>query len=185
MQEGPEDGGNWHDPHEPERDPWYAWSRWRWIGGALFLTLSVVVIGYAIWDEIDYRPKPIDWPTTRLILRELPLRIAGYLALVGFISFGPPAGVDLMLGASKAAERWVKRMRAKDRAEGLAKGRAEGITEGRAEGRAEGITEGRAEGRAEGRVEERNRIRQRLQSLSHSNVEVQRILDELEADDDG
>jgi hypothetical protein len=167
MPEEPEREDYWENPDEPEREPWYAWSRWKWIGGALFLALSVFVIGYGIWDEIDRRPKPIDWPTVRLMVRELPPRTAGYLALAGFISFGPPAGVDLMLGATKAAERWVKRMRAKDRAEALAKGRVEG----------------RAEGRVEGRVEERREIRERLQRVAENNPEVQSILDEWENDD--
>lgn len=157
-----------------ESEPWYAWPRWKWIGAAMFLTLGAVVISYAIWDEINYRPKPIDWSIVRLVLRELPLRIAGYLALVGFISFGPPAGVDLMLGARKAAERWVKKMQDKDRAEGLAKGRVEGRVEGRAEGR--------AAGRAEGREAEREKIRQRVESLMADNPdakELQQLLDEL------
>ena len=154
-----EDRGCENDRYEPEHNPWYSWQRWKWIGGALFLTLGSVVIGYAIWDEIDYRPKPIDWPVIRLILRELPLRIAGYLAMVGFISFGPPAGVDLMLGARKAAERWVKRMHEKDRAEVM------------------------AEGRKQGRQAERARTRKRLQALAENNPDVQRLLDELESED--
>lgn len=149
-----------HGSENLESEPWYAWSRWKWIGAGMFLTLGFVVIGYAIWDEIDYRPKPIDWPIVRLMLRDLPLRIAGYLALLGFISFGPPAGVDLMLGAKKAAERWVQRKREEDRAKG------------------------RAEGHAEGRVEEREKIRERLRQISENNPDVQRILDELEDDQD-
>lgn len=152
----PERNSHGENSDDSEREPWYSWSRWKWIGGALFLTLSVVAIGYAVWDEIDYRPKPIDWAVTRLILRELPLRIAGYLAMMGFISFGPPARVDLMLGATKAAERWVKRMRAKDR----------------------------AQGRAEGRAEERKEMKKRLKSLAESNPDVQQFLDELEDEND-
>ena len=157
-----------------ELEPWYAWSRWKWIGAGMFLTLGVVVIGYAIWDEIDYRPKPIDWPIARLMLRDLPLRIAGYLALIGFISFGPPAGVDLMLGAKKAAERWVQRKREEDRAEGRAKGHAEGRVEGR------------VEGRAEGRAEERKKIRKLLEDFAKSDPDergIQRLIDQL-ADDE-
>lgn len=146
----------------------------------MFLALSVIVIGYGIWDEIDRSPKPIEWPTARHMLRELPPRIAGYLALAGFISFGPPAGVDLMLGATKAAERWVKRMRAKDRAEALAKGLAKGLAEGRAEGRVEGRAVGQTEGRAEGRAEERRKMQERLRPLAENHPDVQRLLEELD-----
>ena len=63
----------------------------------MFLILSSVGVGYVIWDIIDQLPKPITIEMARAALRQEPGRIADALALSVYISFGPPAGVDLML----------------------------------------------------------------------------------------
>ena len=50
--ENPGDSGREMPPESPEADgnnrggaPWYSWRRWKYIGGALFLLLSVVGVG--------------------------------------------------------------------------------------------------------------------------------------------
>ena len=80
----------------------------------MFLILSSVGVGYVIWDIIDQLPKPITIEMARAALRQEPGRIADALALSAYISFGPPAGVDFMLGAAKAAEALARRMRKQD-----------------------------------------------------------------------
>ena len=40
------------------------------------------------------------------------------LAVAGLISFGPPAGVDLMFGATEAARQWARERQKKERAKG-------------------------------------------------------------------
>ena len=173
---------------------WYSWSRWKYIGGGLFLTLSVIGVGYVIWDIIDLLPKPVTIGMVRAALRESPGRITDMVAMAGLISFGPPAGVDLMFGATEAAKQWARKQQRKDltkgRIEGRKEGRIEGREEGRIEGRVEGHEEGRIEGRVEGRVEgqvqERDRIMQLLKSRAADNPDDQRyqeLLDEI-ADDE-
>ena len=133
---------------------WYSWSRWKYIGGGLFLLLSVAGVGYVVWDIIDLLPKPIAMGMVREALRESPGRITDMVALAGLISFGPPAGVDLMFGATEAARQWARERQKKER----------------------------AKGRAEGRVEEREKMRELLRQISENNPDVQRLLDELEDD---
>ena len=151
-------------PHR-DPDPWYSWSRWRWYGVGMFLILSSVGVGYVIWDIIDQLPKPITLEMARAALRQEPGRIADALAMSVYISFGPPAGVDLMLGATKAAEAFAKRV-------------DEEIARRRAASRAEGV--------AEGRAGERKQLRKRLEAIveNHPDVqqlpEVQQLIDELE-----
>ncbi|MYC32614.1 MAG: hypothetical protein F4X64_05495 [Chloroflexi bacterium] len=150
LKSGPSQGGR----------HWYSWSRWKYIGGGLFLLLSVAGVGYVVWDIIDLLPKPIAMGMVREALRESPGRITDMVALAGLISFGPPAGVDLMFGATEAARQWARERQKKERAKG------------------------RAEGRAEGRVEEREKMRELLRQISENNPDVQRLLDELEDDQD-
>ena len=145
---------------------WYSWSRWKYVGGGLFLTLSVIGVGYVIWDIIDLLPKPVTIDMVRAALRESPGRITDMVAVAGLISFGPPAGVDLMFGATEAAKQWARERQKKERAEGRIEGRAEG----------------RQEGRAEGRTKERNDLRQYLQTLKdegQENVTLQELMDKL------
>ena len=99
------------DDDGDSREPWYSWNRWKYIGGALFLVISAAGVGYVIWDIIDLLPRPVTIETIRAALRESPGRITDVVALAGLISFGPPAGVDLMFGAKKAADGLYKRMR--------------------------------------------------------------------------
>ena len=72
----------------------------------MFLSLSSVGVGHVIWDIVDQLPKPITIEMARAALRQEPGRIADALALSAYISFGPPAGVDLMLGEPKPLRRW-------------------------------------------------------------------------------
>ena len=148
------DGADSPDPLEGG-EPWYSWNRWKYIGGALFLTLGVAGVSYVIWDIVDLLPKPVTIDVVRAALRESPGRITDIVALVGLISFGPPAGVDLMFGATAAAKQWARERQRKER----------------------------AKGRAEGRAEERERIRKRFQSLAENNPDVRRLLDELQDED--
>lgn len=106
------------DDYDDDRAPWYSWERWRYIGGGIFLVLSVSGVGYVIWDIVDLLPKPVTIELIRAALRESPGRITDVLALSGMISFGPPAGVDLMFGATKAANRWVRQGLKRDIAKG-------------------------------------------------------------------
>ena len=152
------DGVDSPDPLEGD-EPWYGWNRWKYIGGALFLILSVAGVSYVIWDIVDLLPKPVTIGVVRAALRESPGRITDIVALAGLISFGPPAGVDLMFGATAAAKQWARERQRKERAKG------------------------RAEGRVEGRAEERERIRKRFQSLAENNPDVRRLLDELQDED--
>ena len=138
----------------------------------MFLILSSVGVGYVIWDIIDQLPKPITIEMARAALRQEPGRIADALALSAYISFGPPARVDLMLGATKAAEALARRMRKQDFELGQKRGREEG--------RAEGQAEGRAEGQAEGRAGERKELRKRLEAIAENNPDVKQLIDELE-----
>ncbi len=166
-------------PADDDRDPWYAWGRWKYIGGALFLVLSIAGVGYVIWDTIDQLVKPITLETIRAATRVSPGRITDAVALAGLISYGPPAGVDLMFGATKAAKAMAKRWEAEDLAKGEARGEAKGRAEGRDEGRAEGRDEGRAEGRDEGRKATLERMeRFAAQGLSIDEA-LQRIGDEM------
>ena len=153
------------EPESPEDDdnnrggaPWYSWRRWKYVGGGLFLLLSVAGVGYVVWDIIDLLPKPVTLGMVRAALRESPGRITDMVAVAGLISFGPPAGVDLMFGATEAARQWARERQKKERARG------------------------RTEGRAEGRAEERMKIRKQLQALAENNPDVQRFLDDLEED---
>ena len=98
--------------------PWYSWSRWKYIGGGLFLLLSVAGVGYVVWDIIDLLPKPVTLGMVRAALRESPGRITDMVAVAGLISFGPPAGVDLMFGATEAARQWARERQKKERAKG-------------------------------------------------------------------
>ena len=145
------------DPPDPLEggEPWYSWNRWKYIGGALFLLLSVAGVSYVIWDIVDLLPKPVTIGMVRTALRESPGRITDMVALAGLISFGPPAGVDLMFGATAAAKQWARERQRKER----------------------------AKGRAEGRAEERERTRKHFQSLAKNNPDVQRLLDELQDED--
>ena len=106
------------DDADDGRAPWYSWERWKYIGGGIFLVLSVSGVGYVIWDIVDLLPKPVTIELIRAALRESPGRITDVLALAGMISFGPPAGVDLMFGATKAANQWVRQQKKKDIAKG-------------------------------------------------------------------
>ncbi len=118
---GDDDYGDYDDAGDDGRAPWYSWERWKYIGGTLFLILGLSSVGYVLWDIIDLLPKPVTLELIRAALRESPGRITDMLALSGMISFGPPAGVDLMFGATQAAKRWSRKMQQKD----IAKGRAE------------------------------------------------------------
>ncbi len=122
----------------------------------MFLILSSVGVGYVIWDIIDQSPKPITLEMARAALRQEPGRIADALALSAYISFGPPAGVDLMLGATKAAEAMARRMRKQD------------------------FELGQKRGREEVRAEERKELRKRLEAIVENNPDVQQLIDELE-----
>ena len=180
---------------DDHREPWYSWNRWKYIGGALFLVISAAGVSYVIWDTIDLLPRPVTIDTIRAALRVSPGRITDVVALAGLFSFGPPAGVDLMFGAKKAAEQWARTRQKKDwaaghtegrvegRVEGHAEGRVEGRAEGRVEGRAEGHAEGRVEGRAEGRAEERKNMIAKLRARANGNPDLNRLLEELENDD--
>ena len=110
---------------DDDREPWYAWGRWKYIGGALFLVLSVSGVSYVIWDIVDQMPKPVTMDIIRATSRVSPGRITDIAMLAGLISFGPPAGVDLMFGATKAATTWSRKVLAKEKAEGIAIGAAE------------------------------------------------------------
>ncbi len=134
---------------------WYNWSRWKYFGTALFLTLTAIGTGFVIWDELEQIPVWQGWPTVRILLRELPGRIASMAGVAGLIAYGPPAGVDLMIGATKAVEEWIRKRHAKARAEG------------------------RTEGRAEAQSEERQRIMEALMPLAEDNPELKKRLDEL------
>ena len=101
---GAQSGLNSPDPLE-DGEPWYSWNRWKYIGGALFLVLSVAGVSYVIWDIVDLLPKPVTIGVVRAALRESPGRITDIATLAGLISFGPPAGVDLMFGATAAAKQ--------------------------------------------------------------------------------
>ena len=107
------------------RESWYSWRRWKYIGGGLFLIISVAGVSYVIWDTIDLLPRPVTIDTIRAALRVSPGRITDVVALAGLLSFGPPAGVDLMFGAKKAADGLYQRMRREDKARWKAEGRAE------------------------------------------------------------
>ena len=180
----PNNGDNGPTPETPDHDadtgvsegegdaPWYSWRRWRYIGGGLFLLLSLAGVSYVIWDIVDLLPKPVTMAVLRAALRESPGRIGDVVMLAGLLSFGPPAGVDLMFGATEAARRWARKMQEKDKAEGREEGREEGHEEGRIEGRAEG----RIEGRAEGRIE----VIAALRARANGNAELHRLLDEVE-----
>ena len=96
---------------------WYNWSRWKYFGAALFLTLTAIGTAFVIWDELEQLPAWQGWPTFRLLMRALPGRITSMAALAGLIAYGPPAGVDLMIGATKAVEEWIRKRHAKARAE--------------------------------------------------------------------
>ncbi len=148
------DGADPPDPFEGG-EPWYSWNRWKYIGGALFLTLSVGGVSYVIWDIVDQLPKPVTIGVVRAALRESPGRITDVVTLAGLISFGPPAGVNLMFGATAAAKQWARERQRKER----------------------------AKGRAEGRAEERERTRKRLEALAESNPEIRQLLDELQDED--
>ena len=123
--ESPGDPGNAMPPESPgDSDdtpggaPWYSWSRWKYIGGGLFLLLSVAGVGYVVWDTIDLLPKPVTLGMARAAFRESPGRITDMVAVAGLISFGPPAGVDLMFGATEAARQWARERQKKERAKG-------------------------------------------------------------------
>ena len=73
------------------------------------------------------------------------------LALSGMISFGPPAGVNLMLGATQAAKRWSRKVMREERAIGFSQGYAESFAISYAERRREVIDELRV--RAAGKPE--------------------------------
>ena len=133
----------------------------------MFLILSSVGVGYVIWDIIDQLPKPITIEMARAALRQEPGRIADALALSAYISFGPPAGVDFMLGATKAAEALARRMRKQDFELGQKRGREEA----------------RAEGQAEARAGERKELRKRLEAIAENNPDVKQLIDELEDED--
>ena len=166
--ENPGDSGHDLPPESPGDSndgvrsvPWYGWSRWKYIGGGLFLLLSVAGVGYVVWDIIDLLPKPVTLGMVRAALRESPGRITDIVAVAGLISFGPPAGVDLMFGATEAARQWARERQKKERARG------------------------RTEGRAEGREEERKKIRRRVEALVADNPEakeLQELLDQLTDD---
>ena len=125
------------DDYDDDRAPWYSWERWKYIGGTLFLVLGLSSVGYVLWDIIDLLPKPVTVMAVRAALRESPGRITDVLALSGMISFGPPAGVDLMFGATKAAKTWSRKVMRKERAVGIEIGEQRGIGKGRAEERKE------------------------------------------------
>ena len=110
---------------DDDRAPWYSWERWKYIGGTLFLLLSVTGVGYVLWDIIDLLPNPVTVAAVRAALRESPGRITDMLALSGMISFGPPAGVDLMFGATKAATTWSRKVMRKEKAAGRREERKE------------------------------------------------------------
>ncbi len=153
-------GGLDSAPSDPpgEGPAWYSWSRWKYIGGGLFLALGAAGVGYVIWDIIDLLPKPVTIGMARAALRESPGRITDMVALAGLISFGPPAGVDLMFGATEAAKQWARERQKKERAKG------------------------RAEGMAEGRAKERDLTLRRLRSFVDENPEMTKLrefLDEL------
>ena len=155
----PGDGPDSASPFDPlgEGQHWYSWNHWKYVGGGLFLTLSVIGVGYVIWDIIDLLPKPVTIETARAALRESPGRITDMVAVAGLISFGPPAGVDLMFGATEAAKQWARERQKKER----------------------------AAGRAAGRAEERKRTRQRIESLVANNPDAKELrewLDELKDD---
>ena len=184
----PNNGDNGPTPETPDHDSdtgvsegdadahWYSWRRWRYIGGGLFLLLSLAGVSYVIWDIVDLLPKPVTMAVLRAALRESPGRIGDVVMLAGLLSFGPPAGVDLMFGATEAARRWARKMQEKDKAEGRKEGREEGLEEGHEEGRKAGRAEGRIEGRAEGRIE----VIAALRARANGNAELHRLLDEVE-----
>ena len=148
---GDDDGG---DDADDDRAPWYSWERWKYIGGGIFLVLSVSGVGYVIWDIVDLLPRPVTIELIRAALRDSPGRITDVLALAGMISFGPPAGVDLMFGATQAAKRWVRQQTKKDI----------------------------AKGRTMERKEQHTAIRKRLSKFTGQGMtpeEVQQVIDEL------
>ena len=112
------DGSDADGDDADDRAPWYSWGRWKYIGGTLFLVLGLSSVGYVLWDIIDLLPKPVTVMAVRAALRESPGRITDVLALSGMISFGPPAGVDLMFGATQAAKTWSRKVMRKERAVG-------------------------------------------------------------------
>ena len=142
------------------RESWYSWRRWKYIGGALFLIISVAGVSYVIWDTIDLLPRPVTIDTIRAALRVSPGRITDVVALAGLLSFGPPAGVDLMFGAKKAADGLYLRMRREDKARWKAEGHAEGDKEGYARARKALIAQ--------------------LRARANGNAELNRLLDEVE-----
>ena len=154
-----DDDGNDGD----SRESWYSWRRWKYIGGALFLIISVAGVSYVIWDTIDLLPRPVTIDTIRAALRVSPGRITDVVALAGLLSFGPPAGVDLMFGAKKAADGLYLRMRREDKARWKAEGHAEGDKEGYARARKALIAQ--------------------LRARANGNPELNRLLDELENGD--
>ena len=162
--DGSDDAGD-DDSDDDDRAPWYSWERWKYIGGTLFLVLGLSSVGYVLWDIIDLLPKPVTVMAVRAALRESPGRITDVLALSGMISFGPPAGVDLMFGATQAAKTWSRKVMRKERAVG----------------RKEGIEIGREEGIGKGR----RQLIEELRAKANGNPEVRRLLDELDADGDG
>ena len=141
------------------RESWYSWRRWKYIGGALFLIISVAGVSYVIWDTIDLLPRPVTIDTIRAALRVSPGRITDVVALAGLLSFGPPAGVDLMFGAKKAAEQWARTRQKKDWAAGHKVGEAKGHVEGR-----KGVIA-------------------QLRARANGNPELNRLLDEIENGD--
>ena len=152
--DGPgDDGGDYDD----DRAPWYSWERWKYIGGTLFLVLGLSSVGYVLWDIIDLLPKPVTVMAVRAALRESPGRITDVLALSGMISFGPPAGVDLMFGATQAAKNWAGRERKK----GIVIGEQRGIGKGR------------------------RQVIEELRARANGNPEVHKLLDEIDADRGG
>ena len=165
------DGGINDGDDGGSREPWYSWNRWKYIGGALFLVISVAGVSYVIWDTIDLLPRPVTIETIRAALRVSPGRITDVVALAGLFSFGPPAGVDLMFGAKKAADGLYQRMRREDKARW------------KAEGHAEGRVEGHVEGHAEGRAEERKNMIAQLRARANGNPELLKLLDEVENGD--
>ena len=191
---GDDDGG---DDADDDRAPWYSWERWKYIGGGIFLVLSVSGVGYVIWDIVDLLPRPVTIELIRAALRESPGRITDVLALSGMISFGPPAGVDLMFGATQAAKNWAGRERKKGKAAGrvegieigVEKGRKEGIEIGVEKGREEGIGIGREEGIGIGREEGieigRRIMMEEMRARANGNPEVHKLLDGINADGNG
>ena len=152
------DDAHYDDAGDDGRAPWYSWERWKYIGGALFLILGLSSVGYVLWDIMDLLPKPVTVAAVRAARRESPGRITDMLALSGMISFGPPAGVDLMFGATQAAKNWARQERKK------------------------GIAIGNQRGVEQGREEERTAMQKRLSKFAGQGMtpeQLQQVIDEL------